>query len=247
MINNMLKQDVITNADCTSRDELISKFEFMQGLPGFIFAKDLNSEFVGMSGSFSKILGWKNVDRALGTSDYETPCKVSEYADRFIAEDLQVFNSDTNILNLEIYECAAGWKSLIIKKLPFKNKDGRIVATFCQALDVSNIKIFIGFQSLSYADNKIIYKPEPSTYILNSEHCPLPLSTRQQECLFWLIRGKTMKEIAYLLNLSERTIEAYIDNIKYKLGCYTKGQIIEKAIDAGFLYYIPERFLNIKL
>jgi DNA-binding CsgD family transcriptional regulator len=242
--NNIVTQDVITNIDCTSRDELISKFEFMQGMPGWLFAKDLRSEFVGMSDSCANFLGWNNYEQTLGKTDYQVPCKTSEYGYRFVAEDLQVFNSGTNILNLEVYEFAEGWKSVIVQKAPFRNKDGRIIATFCQAFDVSNINIFRGFIYLNYTDKKFLGDPEPATYILNSEHCPLPLSTRQQECVFWLIRGKTTKEVAYLLSLSERTVESYIEQIKYKLECYTKGQIIEKAIDAGFLYYIPERLFK---
>jgi len=93
-------------------------------------------------------------------------------------------------------------------------------------------------------DNKIISSMNKfAIYIMNREHSPLPLTPRQEACVFLLIRGKTLKEIAYILGISVRTVESYIELIKHKLDCNNKGQVIEKALDAGFLHYIPEEFL----
>ena len=55
-----------------------------------------------------------------------------------------------------------------------------------------------------------------------------------------------MKEIATILNLSVRTVESYFVIIKLKLGCNNKSQIIEKAINGGFLHYIPENVRGCK-
>lgn len=44
------------------------------------------------------------------------------------------------------------------------------------------------------------------------------LTTREQECLQFITEGYTNKEIARQLNLSPRTIEWYVDNIKTKAG-----------------------------
>jgi DNA-binding CsgD family transcriptional regulator len=62
-----------------------------------------------------------------------------------------------------------------------------------------------------------------------------PLSPRQQECLFFMTRGKTAKEIGKMLGCSHRTIETHIDHIKSKFQCSTKGELIEKAFENGFL------------
>ena len=89
------------------------------------------------------------------------------------------------------------------------------------------------------------YKEVPKQYILTPEASPLPLTHRQQECLALLIRGKTYKEIAYMLGISNRVVEDHIHAIKYKLGCYSKSQLIEKAIDSGFLFHVPETLLGL--
>lgn len=57
------------------------------------------------------------------------------------------------------------------------------------------------------------------------------LSKRELECLRFLLRGKTAKDIASLLLLSPRTIEFYLDNIKRKMGVSSKSELIEKTID----------------
>lgn len=52
------------------------------------------------------------------------------------------------------------------------------------------------------------------------------LSKREYECLFFLSQGWTMKEIAEKMNLSPRTVEVHVNNIKNKIGCNTKGELI---------------------
>lgn len=66
------------------------------------------------------------------------------------------------------------------------------------------------------------------------------LSSRESECLFYLLRGKTAKQIARLLNLSPKTVEHYIENIKLKFQCQTKSELISKAIEQGFTNIIPK-------
>ncbi len=56
------------------------------------------------------------------------------------------------------------------------------------------------------------------------------LSNRQIECCSLLLSGKTSKEIAKLLGLSTRTVEYYLSNIKTKLQCSNKAELIAKLI-----------------
>jgi DNA-binding CsgD family transcriptional regulator len=50
------------------------------------------------------------------------------------------------------------------------------------------------------------------------------------ECIFRILLGKTIKEIAYELNLSHRTIEEYINKLKRDFNCTSKSQLISKLI-----------------
>lgn len=58
----------------------------------------------------------------------------------------------------------------------------------------------------------------------------ISLSKRQKDCLYWLLKGKTAAETALILNLSQRTVESYINHIKIKFQCSTKSELIVKAL-----------------
>lgn len=55
------------------------------------------------------------------------------------------------------------------------------------------------------------------------------LSLREKECLKFYLQNETAKSIAERLNLSSRTVESYLENIKNKLDCYKKPELIKKA------------------
>lgn len=66
-------------------------------------------------------------------------------------------------------------------------------------------------------------------YYLNTQGTDDYLTEREKECVDHLILGKTIKETAKLMNLSPRTVEFYLKNIRKRLDCQTKGQLIEKV------------------
>ncbi|MCL5260391.1 MAG: helix-turn-helix transcriptional regulator [Gammaproteobacteria bacterium] len=55
------------------------------------------------------------------------------------------------------------------------------------------------------------------------------LTSREKECIYWLFNGKTVPEIALILNASKRTIEKHIISIKNKFACYTLFQLGNSA------------------
>lgn len=65
------------------------------------------------------------------------------------------------------------------------------------------------------------------------------LSRRQAQCLYYLLRGKSAAAIAGILGLSPRTVEYYIAEIKNKMACKNKSEVIEKSIERGYINIIP--------
>jgi DNA-binding CsgD family transcriptional regulator len=55
-------------------------------------------------------------------------------------------------------------------------------------------------------------------------------------CLTWLRKGLTAKEMGMEMDLSHRTVEDYINSIKYKLNCDRKSQII-RTLDSIQLFH----------
>lgn len=62
----------------------------------------------------------------------------------------------------------------------------------------------------------------------------LHLSKRQEECMDLLIKGNSANQIGDALGLSKRTIEFYLENIKNKLSCNSKQELIEKYLQHRF-------------
>ena len=61
------------------------------------------------------------------------------------------------------------------------------------------------------------------------------ISRRERDMLWWTAEGKTTKEIALILGLSDRTVRFYIENAMTKLRCHSKAQCVAKAIRIGAL------------
>jgi DNA-binding CsgD family transcriptional regulator len=55
------------------------------------------------------------------------------------------------------------------------------------------------------------------------------LSPQEKECLKQIQQGKTIKETAAVLFLSPRTVESYLENIRNKIDCTSKQDLISKA------------------
>src|SRR3990167_176466 len=62
-------------------------------------------------------------------------------------------------------------------------------------------------------------------------HKPVHLNQKQSECLKLLASGKTAKEIAAQMNLSNRTIEDYIEQLNQLLGCASSKELISLYFD----------------
>lgn len=55
----------------------------------------------------------------------------------------------------------------------------------------------------------------------------LRLSLRELQCLHFLAKGFTSKDIANILDISYRTVEHYLSNIRLKADCMDKSELIE--------------------
>ncbi|WP_232051862.1 response regulator transcription factor [Aquicella siphonis] len=73
------------------------------------------------------------------------------------------------------------------------------------------------------------------------------LTKRECECVFLLVRGKTAKEMADLLLLSKRIIESYIENIKNKMNCQNKAELLVKAVSNGYHKQVPIRLNHLAI
>lgn len=112
----------------------------------------------------------------------------------------------------------------------FEIKDNDQLAIFKKNPDLS-------FQSsLSHKEevNNFLSSLPSNGYSLSINNNIIKLSPREVECIFHFSQGKTAKEIAKILNISHRTVEDYIKNVKLKTGQSSKSALADMLKDDLF-------------
>jgi DNA-binding CsgD family transcriptional regulator len=86
-------------------------------------------------------------------------------------------------------------------------------------------------QKRSVFINKI--NTHKNSILLSKQSMPFKekLSKREIDCLLLTIQGQTAKQVANRLQLSNRTVEEYLNKTKAKFGVHSKAELIEKAIN----------------
>ena len=63
----------------------------------------------------------------------------------------------------------------------------------------------------------------------------ISFSFREAQCIHYLLKNYSAKQTSKQLNISPKTVEFHIARVKNKLNCNTKSQIVDKAIELGFI------------
>lgn len=86
---------------------------------------------------------------------------------------------------------------------------------------------------------KLCLRPESHINIkkkLGYQFGNLYLTKRELQCINYLSRGKTAEEIAIILNISKRTVETHIKNIKTKMNCFNQFRLGYLFGQMGIIY-----------
>ena len=73
----------------------------------------------------------------------------------------------------------------------------------------------------------------------NQNNVSFKLSSREMECLYHFVRGRSAKVISNLLGLSSNTVSHYLENVKLKMSAWHRSELIEKAIK-----HFPHLFID---
>lgn len=73
------------------------------------------------------------------------------------------------------------------------------------------------------------------TYPLGEEFKGLHLTQREMQSILGMLHGETAKETAIRLEISRRTVEYYLKNVREKLGCHCREQVMAKILRSDLL------------
>lgn len=219
-------------------------------MPGAWGCKDENSVFMYANEEYGKIIGLGHHNDAIGLTDFDMPCDTINCAHLFREQDKQVIFSAQRMRILDIHPFAGHqWRAYIFTKTPLVDKTNNITGTIFHGVNITNstmVELGSVLARISEHGNQNELLGQNS-YMLGNKFDNIKLSDRQSEVLFYLLRGKTIKQIAILLNLSSRTTEDYLEQLKNKFNVSNRYELIDTAISLGYLNIIPERLFNKQL
>lgn len=194
--------------------------------PGFIGWKNKELLYLGCNENFSTILQLKDPEQIVGLSDRD----LIDYNEQaFIFH----YENDMRALSGETVEClhvsTAPYDLMVFNmiKKPLMDAKKRVVGVIfhCSPLNKAQIR------SVMSADVAKTSDFGADNYSINE----YKLSKRERECLSYLLRGKTVREISMILGLSKRTVETYVENVKHKFRCHTRTELLVEAIKKGYM------------
>jgi DNA-binding CsgD family transcriptional regulator len=80
------------------------------------------------------------------------------------------------------------------------------------------------------ATGRVIVRQADETLFLEEQQNGIELTTREQEVLSWVARGKTNAEIAELLWLAPSTVRKHLENVYAKLGVSTRTAAVARFL-----------------
>jgi DNA-binding CsgD family transcriptional regulator len=219
-------------------------------LPGIWCVVDINSCYIYYNHAYAVLVGIadKPPGYLYGKTVADMHCRAAECAPIFWQEDALVKSSKKMVRVLNTIQMADGlWKVLQIDKQPILNAEGEVEAIIFHLIDQSaNHMLDL---ALSIAKETPIDKNAPNGVLINigSLVGKIELGPKESECLFYLSRGFSYKEIASTQGISYRTVVDHIERLKLKFNAPTTADLISKALAAGYPGSVPQCYFKQQL
>ena len=223
---------------------------FFDTAPGCWGCKDANSVFLYVNTTYAASIGLTGCDDAIGRTDADMPCDTALCADLFRAQDGEVMRAGKPLRILDVHRFAGReWRAYIYDKTPLYDARKIIVGTIFHGLDItSGATLELGsLLGRVYAESANRGLQSPTSYMISRDCGRIKLTDREAEVLFFLIRGKVTKKIAQILKISPRTVETHVDGLKAKFGAASQPELIDKAIQLGYLKLVPQTLFTQQL
>ncbi len=197
-----------------------------QNLPFIYLIKDQNFRFQFMTNLSAQHTGFSDASESANLTAADLKCEAVNHAKELFHYDRMTMETRSETLLLSLIHSAMGATVSLICNKPIINDKNEVegVETWAQVLPSS-----VGLDKIIQGYNGI------ETELVNHKNDPHLLTLREQECVYYLVRGCTFLEIAQKLFISARTVESHITNIKHKLGVNTRSELIVKACELGYV------------
>ncbi len=155
-------------------------------------------------------------------------------------QDMAVIQEEKEVSVLNTWTKPDGTLEIFIgSKAPYRDNQGACIGLIGQSTQLKTGSLH-NLGKYLFSSSQRFIKNRAHAFSIQSHLPNHQLSTRESECLFYLLRGKSAKETGLLLTISPKTVETHLQHIRDKFGCQNKSQLIEKALAEGLLFFLPE-------
>ena len=212
-----------------------------------------NKDFVVQycNAAWSGTLGFGEPDNVIGVTDYDIPCEAVHCAPLFVEQEKKVMETQKTLTILDIYPVVNDeWRAFITTKMPLFNRHHQLIGnmTHCRAFDDPSLFDLGNLLSTMHIEHpNTTMLSNQHSYLLTNEFSTIDLSDNEADILFYLLRGKSIKQIKRFLKCDHWTVGEIIDSLKIKFGTNNNHELIDHAIAKGFLNQIPPRLFKQQL
>lgn len=194
-------------------------------LPGHLYWKSTNGTYLGGNKTFLKTLHFNSSSQLLNKNDSEL--LGDAYAPAIMENDQFVISKKAELfLEEESFDAQNNKVIYLSKKTPLYDQDKQLIGVVGLSMPLINgLYADIGEQLVDAVKNS--FNTQNNEGIMDI----YKLTKRQIECIYYLLRGCTAKQIGSVLHISCRTVESYLDDVKTKLRCNNRSELINKLIN----------------
>lgn len=211
-------------------------------MSGIAAIQNKQHQIIDCTSGFCQFFNFNVSDQVYGLTEYQIAehaaesihCASKNIADDWVHETeesfrgKQLFILDVAVLHNEL---VAG----ICHKMPYI-ENNKIVGSILTFLKLPN---FTKEMANFYLNNPEIIVSKHTHQFLDafdlSTSRKYNLSKRELQCIHYLVKGLSAKDIAQTLGLTQRTIETYIYNVKAKLNLKKTSELITFALTEGIV------------
>lgn len=212
----------------------------------------LDHRFLMANQAFINETGFRSLEHIVHSEYEDQPTEGGKFYQQWLFQDNLVLHNEGEVRLLSYLEFSqASQRGLVfgIKK-PAYSMSGEIIGFVNEFFDITNTGLANALPFILQQHNKNYnaYNEGAFTYVLSnqfqSKDKKVKLTERQSDCIFLLLKGFRSKEIATTLNISRRTVEIFITQLKAKLSAHSNSGLIANAVEQGLAGYIPSRFFK---
>lgn len=188
----------------------------------YLWVKDRMCRYLYCNENYARCAGLDSPEQIKGMNDDQMPW--SNFADLFRKGDHDVFQGKIRVNVPEVELMVDRTADILVSETQLFNKNQKCIGLKGSFIDITGLNLV---RKTGY------YDANTRRYYLGKELGNVWLSAREIEVLKSLLLGYTAVKTGAFLKISPKTVEGYIENLRYKLNVSSKNELIATAIRLG--------------